>query len=167
MEDHNKSSDVAPEAVDRKTQLKQLSGAFQIKIKAENAALKSERNARRWKEERDPIAYEAQKVAQREEYAEQIAHTQGRQVRDYVPVVGQDHSEREEVRRNRKAAADAKRTASQTQDEKDAKADRKWLVRQVKAGKTEEQCKAGMAKRLTDRKLRVSSYKKNPSYGQF
>lgn len=38
-------------------------------IKAKNERKRAERNARRWKEERDPVAYEKQKKDQRATYA--------------------------------------------------------------------------------------------------
>ncbi|WP_420010467.1 hypothetical protein [Tateyamaria sp.] len=167
MTNNSKSKDDAPVTTDRKAQLRAISEEFRANVKAENQRLKAERNARRWKAERDPIAYEAQKVAQREEYAAHIATTEGRNVRSYEPVAGETVEERDHNRRARKAAADAARNGAKSQAEKDAASDRKWLARQIKKGATEAECHAGMARRIEDRKHRAVPYENNPEFGQF
>ena len=151
-----------------KTDRRALIKATRQKIEADNLARKDERNARRWKAERDPEEYDQQKAGQREEYAQMIRETEGRDVRAYTKVPGQTPAERAENRRKRKAERQRKNWANASQAEKDAKADRVWIARQRKKGLSEAEIEAGLAKRRADREGdRVNSYADNDGFGAF
>ena len=136
-------------------------------IKADNKRLKNQRNARRWKAERDPAEYERQKAAQREAYRHRISSEEDREIRAYQPVDGKTRQEREANARQRDAERKKAERAGFSQDEKDREADRKWARRQVNAGKTAEEIETGLAKRVTDRKNRPVPYGGNPNFGRF
>lgn len=138
------------------------------KILAENLAAKEERNARRWKLERDPVEYEKQKAEQRREYEETIRANEGREVRTYHKVPGETPAEREANRRKRKAARQRKGWANASQAAKDAKADRVWATRQRKRGKSEAEIEAGLEARRSGRERdRQNDYSENEDFGLF
>lgn len=134
-------------------------------IEAENLSLKAERNARRWKAERDPVAYEAQKVAQRERY--RLEDAKGRDVRTYRPVIGDTKEQRHLNAKARDAQRKVVERANASQDKKDAEADRKWKLRKRKAGWTNTQIEIGMTTRLAERERRPLPDEQNPNFGQF
>ncbi|MCA1777727.1 MAG: hypothetical protein LC676_19605 [Loktanella sp.] len=146
----------------------------QAKIKAENEAKRRERNARRWREQRDPVEYDRQKAKQRGDYAAQIAADEGRNVRAYTPVPGKTRAEHD---KNAKARdAERKRASRKNADQaaKDREADRKWERRKRGAGWTDEQIIEGLAnlaaKRAADRyysQPEPVAYADNPNFGLF
>lgn len=140
------------------------------KIAAENEHLRSERNARRFKAQRDPIEYEKQKAEQKAEYAAKIAEEQGRDVRAYEKIPGKTHAEHEENSRRRRAEREKERRARQTQADKDKQADQKWVKRKQEAGWTSEEIKKGLEERALKRPYRRPEpipYEDNPNYGIF
>ena len=104
--------------------------------------------------ERDPVKYEAQKAVQREQYAKEIATTEGRDVRSYLKIEVAQKMERDVIRKERDAKRQAEKRASATQEQKDARADTVWKKRAEKRGLTSDQIAEGMAKRIADRKSR-------------
>lgn len=158
-----------PDPEGRKALLK-LVREKSAQIAADNEAAKAERNARRWREQRDPIEYEKQKEKQREEYANLIAAEEGREVRAYTKVPGKTRAEHAENAKARHAEKQRARWGNVTQAEKDAKADKVWLGRMRKKGWTDEQLAQGLAKRATDRLYRKPEpvpYEENPNFGLF
>lgn len=139
-------------------------------IAAENERLKSERNARRWKSERDPAEYEKQKAGQRDEYAAKILNEEGREVRAYLKVPGATRGEREANAKQRHAEKQRDRWSKVSQDEKDRKNDKVWAGRKRKAGWTEEQIATALVERSIERLNRQpdpGKYEDNPDYGAF
>lgn len=139
-------------------------------IVADNEAAKAERNARRWKRERDPVEYEKQKTAQREAYAAQIAAEEGREVRAYVRVPGTTREEHEENAKARDAARKREARSRASQEAKDRDADNRAVRRWRKKGWTEAQIADELAKRAAGRLHRQpdpGEYEDNPLYGAF
>ncbi|MDO6521289.1 hypothetical protein Q4578_06805 [Shimia thalassica] len=139
-------------------------------IAADNARNKAERNARRYKAERDPDEYEKQKKDQKAEYADMIAETEGREVRAYVVVPGETRSEKDQNARQRHAEKERKRWANASQEQKDKKNDKVWCSRKGKAGWSEERIALELAKRQEARRHRQPEpgpYEDNPNYGAF
>lgn len=141
-----------------------------IQIADENERLKSERNARRYKAERDPIEYERQKAGQRAEYAVQIAEEQGRSVRAYEKIPGKTRAEHDQNSRQRRAERERERRAAQDQSEKDKRADHVWAKRKREAGWTSDEIRKGLEERAEKRLYRRPEpvpYEDNPNYGMF
>lgn len=139
-------------------------------IAADNEAAKAERSAHRWREQRDPVEYDKQKEKQREQYANQIAAEEGREVRAYVKVPGKTRAEHAENAKVRHAEKERARWGNVTQAKKDEKADKVWSGRKRKKGWTDEQIAQGLAKRANDRLYRKPEpvpYEDNPSFGLF
>lgn len=139
-------------------------------IIVENERLKSKRNSRRWKEERDPAEYEKQKADQRAEYAAKVAAEEGREVRAYLKVPGTTRAEREANAKQRHAEKQRDRWSKVSQDEKDRKADQMKSARMRKAGVSEDQIAEEMARRAEKRLLRQpdpGNYEDNPDFGAF
>lgn len=139
-------------------------------IITENERLKSERNSRRWKEERDPAEYEKQKADQRAEYAAKVATEEGREVRAYLKVPGTTRAEREANAKQRHAEKQRDRWSKVSQDEKDKKNDKVWASRKRKAGWTQEQIAKGLVERAVERLNRQpdpGKYEDNPDFGAF
>ncbi|KAA8606027.1 hypothetical protein AL036_16405 [Salipiger aestuarii] len=149
--------------------LRQLAADARATIVRENAALKAERNARRYKAERDPLKYETQKANQREEYAARIADTEGREVRAYCKVPGKTLAEHDENAKARDASRKRAERGNATQAQKDAQADAKWLKRQRARGASEADIAAGLAKRAAGRTVEgeAEGYEANPNFGAF
>lgn len=150
--------------------LRELVKAKRDQIAAENEAERAERNKRRWKAERDPVEYEKQKAAQREEYAAKIATEGGREVRSYEMVPGKTRAEHDANAKARDAARKRDERGKASQEKKDAEADRKWAARQRQKGWSEEQIQQGLDKRADDRRHRQPDpgpYESNPLYGAF
>ena len=167
MIDDTTNAKQQPEQNATLVQLRQLARDKLASIEADNLRLKDERNARRWKAERDPKEYEAQKAAQREAYRNKISHEKGREVRAYNSVGGKTHDEHDANARKRDAERKKALRNNASQDEKDQEADRVWTRRQVKAGKIPAQIEAGLAKRLIDRQDRPTPYSENPNFGLY
>lgn len=139
-------------------------------IAAENERLKSVRNSRRWKSERDPAEYEKQKADQRAAYAAKVGAEEGREVRAYMKVPGKTRAEHEENAKKRHAEKERDRWSKVSQDKKDKKADDVFAARKRKAGWTEERIAQELDKRAADRLMRQpdpGNYKDNPDFGAF
>lgn len=138
------------------------------KIAAANDAARAERNAQRWKAERDPDEYQKQLERQRAEYAAKIKTEEGREVRAYQKVPGATKAEREENRRARAAERMRESRENSPRETKDKDADRKWVARQRKKGLTEEEIEAGLERRREERQAeRAYDYARNPDFGRF
>lgn len=137
-----------------KAALRALMQATSDRIKAENEQMREARNARRWKAERDPLEYEAQKERQRREYQPRG----GGPVRSYEKLTGATKAEREDEAKARHAEREAKRYAALTPDEKQAKSDRiaddAWIARRRDKGIPEEIIQAGLIVRLQEREVK-------------
>jgi hypothetical protein len=120
---------------------------FQAKVKMENAELCAERSARRYKAERDPVEYEAQKVKQRAEYAAQ-AKAEGREVRSYEKIKAQTKVEKKTKVKTRHAEKEKERHAKLSPEEKQAISDRsgenRFKRQKSKAGWSEAEIQAGL-----------------------
>lgn len=153
-----------------KGDLRQAIEQAQAKIIAENEAKRVERNARRWREQRDPVEYNRQKIKQRADYAAQIAADEGREVRAYAPVLGKTRAEHDENAKARDAARKRASRSKADQVQKDKDADRTWTRRMRKNGWTDQQIAQGLAKRAADRYYRRPepvAYEDNPNFGLF
>jgi hypothetical protein len=146
---------------------RELIADYRGKVASENERNKATRNARRWKEERDPVEYEAQKVQQKVEYAAKIAEEEGREVRAYVKVPGKTVEERERNRLARKAEKEAARRSTAPTATKHKNADRMWIKRKKAAGWTPGRIAEGLAQRHADRQTDPGEYENNPLYGAF
>ncbi|MEQ8400513.1 MAG: hypothetical protein RIE24_03625 [Silicimonas sp.] len=157
----NKNSSVSPN-------LLATVKAAKAAIKADNESAKAERNARRWKTERDPAEYEQQKENQREQYAAAVLADQGREVRAYHKIDAKTKAEREKIVQERAAKRMQRNRMKASQDTKDREADRKFRKRKEAAGWTAEEIAAGLRKLQADRALgRSNDYLGNPDYGKF
>lgn len=154
---------------DQKKLLRELMRKKRAQIAADNAAARTERNARRWKSERDPVEYEKQKVEQRKAYALQIETEEGREVRSYVKVPGKTRGQHKENAKARDAERKRIERSRATQSDKDAEADRKWVARKQKAGWSEAQIAEGLLARQEERlqRRRETDYDNHPLYGAF
>lgn len=120
-------------------------------IKAANERACEARNAARWKAERDPVAYEAQKARQRDQYQPR----DGVAVRSYEKITAPTKADREAEAAARHAQREAKRYAGMTPAEKQAKsdqiADKAWLARKRERGIPEDIIQASFIARLQER----------------
>ena len=125
--------------------------AFIAKVEADNAEARATRNARRWKTERDPIDYEAQKDRQRRQYQTE----KGEPVRSYDKIIAGTKEERGEVAKARDAERKGRTRAAMSPEERqadsDRKADRQWVERRRAKGVPEEVIQAELIIRLQDR----------------
>lgn len=112
------------------------------KIEKENAEARDARNAKRWKAERDPIEYEAQKAKQRADYAAE----KGGVVRPYEKIEGKARDEHDENAKKRHAAKEQKRYAKLSAVAKQAKSDQssdnRFKRKKKKAGWSDERIQA-------------------------
>lgn len=156
--------------------LRSLVRKTKAKIEADNARLREERNARRWKSERDPEEYERQKERQRKEYAE----AQDGSVRPYAKIEATTVSDHKEKARKRDADRQRKRYDNMSPPERRAKsdsiADKRWMDRCRKKGMSEDEIQAALTARIIERDAKRASsaqldedeeMKKNPVYGMF
>lgn len=122
-------SDKEPRAETPRTALMR---GWNAKTKAENEILRAERNARRWKAERDPIEYENQKAKQRSQYAQNKTEP----VRPYVKIIAttkKDHAEKQKVRdAERQQKRYSKMTPAERQAKSDLTAEFAWIERRRK-----------------------------------
>ena len=138
--------------------------AAKAAIEAENEKAKDERNARRWKSQRDPVDYEKQKRGQREEYAAQ----KGGKVRAYHKIDAKTEAERQKVMQERAAERMRANRKNARQEAKDREADRKFRARKEAAGWTSEEIEAGLERRRANRQTeQANDYQSNPLYGSF
>ncbi len=155
---------------DARKKLRELAIATQEAIAAENEARRVARNARRYREERDPVEYENQKAKQRDEYEAKVETEEGRKVRRYVKVPGKTRAEHDENARAREADRKRASRANTDQADKDREADRKWEGRMREKGWTDGEIAQGLAERQTNRRYRQFesvSYEDNPNFGLF
>ena len=133
------------------------------KIEADNARLRPERNARRWKSERDPEEYERQKERQRQEYAE----ARGGSVRPYSRIEASTRTEHKEKALARDADRQKRRYGDMSPAERQAKSDRvadaAWIARREKQGMSEEEIRTALAARIVERDAkRAASAQRDP-----
>lgn len=156
-----------PDETDRLAQIRGVSKAFKANVEAENERLRTERNARRFKAERDPVEYAKQKVEQREQYAAEIAKNEDREVRSYLKIEAANKIERDVIRKERNAETKRKSRANATPEDRAARADKVWEQRAIKRGLTQDQIAEGLAKRRRDQKFNAAPYSENDDYGKF
>ncbi|SFI83987.1 hypothetical protein [Celeribacter neptunius] len=141
---NSKNSDDTQGRSNLKPQQRDLIRNTRAKIKQENADLHSARNARRWKAERDPQEYEAQKQRQRAEYAAE----NGGVVRSYEKIEGKTRDEHDENAKKRHAEKEQKRYGNLSPEEKQAKSDQssdnRFRREKKKAGWSEERIQAAL-----------------------
>lgn len=139
------------EKAQEKSPRRALFEATSARIKAQNEADREARNAQRWKAERDPLEYEAQKERQRQQYIPK----NGSAVRSYRKIVATNEADREEQAKVRDAERQKQRYAGMTDAEKKAKsdevADRAWMERRRDKGIPEEVIRAGLITRMQER----------------
>lgn len=147
------------------------------KIAADNARDREARNARRWKAERDPLEYEAQKQRQRREYQPR----DGDAVRSYEKITAATEADHESEVKARHAKREAKRYAGMTAEQKQAKsdeaADRAWQDRRREKDIPEELIQAGLIIRIQERAAKrnvkaqaeaeQAAMRDDPSFGLF
>lgn len=137
-----------------KTALRALMQATSDRIKAENEQKREARNARRWKAERNPLDYEAQKERQRSQYQPK----NGISARSYKKLTGATKAEREDEAKARHAEREAERYAGMSPDEKQAKsdetADRAWMKRRRDKGIPEEVIQAEFIVHMQEREAK-------------
>ena len=158
--------------------LRNLVRETKAKIEADNARLCEERNARRWKSERDPEEYALQKERQRQEYAE----AQGGSVRPYAKIEATTVIEHKEKARKRDADRQKERYNNMSPSERQAKSDRiankRLIDRCRKKGMSEDEIQAALNAKIIEREdTRAASaqqdkdedeeMKKNPFFGMF
>jgi hypothetical protein len=145
--------------------------------KARNEAERATRNARRWKEERDPVEYEQQKKKQRGEYAHKI----GGPVRSYEKIPATSKAEHKELAKKRDAERQKGRYANLTPAERQAKSDaaaeKAWIERRRNKGVPEDAIQAALIIYLQERyakraaKAQASeeeaAMRESPTYGIF
>ena len=161
---------IADSRTDARPKLAESIKKKRANIADENERLRSERNARRWKAERDPVEYEKQKAGQRDEYEAKVMAKEGREVRAYLKVPGATKAEREENAKRRHAEKERERWSKVSQDKKDEKADKVQSARMRKAGFSEGEIAQEMTKRAEKRRLRQPDpgrYEDNPKFGAF
>lgn len=131
-------------------QARALAKAISDRIKAQNEADRSARNARRWKAERDPAEYEAQKERQRRQY-----QPRGEAVRPYAKIIAGTAEEHDDLAKARDADRQRGKYASLSPADRQAKSDRiadeAWLARRRNNGMSEEALAAAFAVRVQDR----------------
>jgi hypothetical protein len=156
---------------------RELAQAASARIKSENEADRAARNARRWKAERNPAEYEAQKERQRREYQP----LGGGPVRPYVKITASTKTERAELAKARDAERHRGKYAVMPPEERqsvsDRKADRLWLERRRAKGVAEDILVAALAVRVQQREaLRAAkavddadeaAMKSHQTYGMF
>lgn len=147
------------------------------KIKADNERERAARNARRYKAERDPVEYEAQKVRQRSEYQA----GKDRPVRSYEKIIASTAEELQQITRARNAAQKAKGRAAMTPSERqadnDTKVERRWVERRRAKGIPEEVIQAAFIVYIQERDARRAmeaqaeaedaAMKADPMFGRF
>ncbi|MBW7056984.1 hypothetical protein KY389_09795 [Paracoccus bogoriensis] len=130
---------------------KKLIRDYLQKIEADNARQRDERNARRWKAERDPEEYERQKAKQRHQYAD----AQGGSVRSYSKIEATTRTEHAEKAKARDAARQKARYHAMTPAERQAKsdqiADKRFVERRREKGIPEDLIQAALAVRIRER----------------
>jgi len=121
------------------------------KIEADNARLCAERNARRWKDERDPEEYERQKAHQRSQYAD----ARDGSVRPYEKIEAATKTEHKEKAQARDATRQKKHYDGMSPAERQAKSDRTadaaWCARRRAEGMSEDQIQAALDTRIIER----------------
>lgn len=147
------------------------------KIKADNERERAARNARRWKAERDPVEYAAQKDRQRRQYQDR----KDGPVRPYAKIIAStkdEHHDQAQARdAERKAKGRAAMSPAERQADTDRKADRQWVDRRREKGISEEVIQAGLIARIQERDARRAveaqaeaddaAMKEGPTYGMF
>jgi hypothetical protein len=130
------------------------------RIKADNERVRSERNARRWKAERDPVEYERQKERQRQNYADGFGRScdlAEQPVRSYQKIPAVTKEEHLEQAKSRDAARQKARydslTPAERQAESDAKADRRFVKLRLSKGIPEDEIKAQLVARIAEREV--------------
>lgn len=131
-----------------------MRNAIISKIAADNARDREARNARRWKVERDPLEYEAQKERQRREYQPR----DGVAVRSYEKITAATEADHENEAKARQAKREAKRyagmTPAQKQAKSDATAEKNWQDRRREKGVPEELIQAGLIIYIQEREAK-------------
>lgn len=131
--------------------MRKLIREIREKIEADNARLSAERNARRWKDERDPEEYERQKAHQRRQYADE----RGGSVRPYEKIEAATKTEHREKAQARDAARKKKRYDAMSPAERQAKSDRTadaaWCARRRAEGMSEDEIQAALDTRIIER----------------
>lgn len=144
MESDEESQGLTPRA-------RALADGISDRIKAQNEADRQARNARRWKAERDPAEYEAQKERQRRQYQPRGGDT----ARPYAKIIAGTAEERNDLAKARDAVRQRGKYASMSQDERQAKSDRiadeAWQARRREKGMSEDALIAALAVRIQDR----------------
>lgn len=151
--------------------------AFSAKIKADNEKERDARNSRRWKAERDPAEYAAQKDRQREQYALGKSGT----VRSYEKIKAATVTERDEIRKGRDASRKKDRYANQSPEERqaesDKKAERQFVKRRREKNMAEDLIQAELVAYIHAREAKRAKAKaelaeedmmrENPIFGMF
>lgn len=141
-------------------------------IKAENERLRKERNSRRWRAERTPAEYQAQKERQRKEYAAGVLAEEGREVRAYEKIGGRTKVEHRENARARHAEQEKQRYNGLSEEERqrinDVKADKQFVDRLRKKGMPEADIAERLAHRIAEREAkRFTGGNKPENWGRF
>lgn len=144
MESDEKSQGLTPQA-------RALAEAISDRIKAQNDTDRQARNARRWKAERDPAEYEAQKERQRRQYQPRG----GEAVRPYAKIIAGTAKEHDKLAKARDADRQRGKYASLSPADRQAKsdkiADEAWLARRRKKGMPEDALIAALAVHIQNR----------------
>lgn len=139
-----------------KKQRRQSIDAWQDGTKADNEKRRLERNAKRYKAERDPKEYERQKARQRQEYADEC----GGDVRSYEKIAAATKDDHAKIRRVRDAARKKSSYAAQSAEERkaesDKKADRQFVQRRKNKGVSDAVIQAELEARVQKREAERS-----------
>lgn len=158
-------------------QMRRVQAEWRAKLDVENAGLRAERSARRYKAERDPAEYEAQKERQRRQYQAQ----KGGPVRSYEKIVAGTREERAILAKDRDTARKGRSRAAMSPQERqadtDRKADRQWESRRRAKGVPEAEIQAELIIHVQDRAAERADIKKEaeaedrmkalPTFGMF
>ena len=135
---------------------------IKAKIEADNALLRDERNARRWKSERDPEEYALQKELQRQEYAE----AKGGSVRPYTKIEATTVAEHQEKARKRDAERQKERYNNMSPAERQAKSDsianKRFMNRCREKGMSEDEIQIALNARIVEREAKRAATAKPP-----
>ncbi|NYS26399.1 hypothetical protein HUK65_15540 [Rhodobacteraceae bacterium 2376] len=143
--------------------MRNLIREYLAKLEADNERKCAERNALRWKSQRDPEDYERQKERQRQEYAE----AQGGSVRPYSKIEASSVSEHKEKALARDADRQKRRYEDMSPADRQAKSDRAadeaWIARRQKRGMSDEEINSALAARIVERNARrAASLQRDP-----